>query len=251
MATILHIRSREKSGVTTSATGPRWTAFLKRHSWGLSTCAFVIAGAGLAYATFDEVDRLTRLRAPTPPEVTTDVIVRNARDDEGNRASFRILLFTDEFRWKMSSHAELESFDHPAFTPEMKSVLARAKEVIVVGASSEEVAPGLAQQAARKKEETRAARRASRIALWVREALTKPIPIRKLNVGHHTSTGGGDDTSDQRRVVIILVLERQDGTNVDEALRAAMTHESVNSPIFKVLLSRYSLATGKSFTWVE
>ncbi|HET9361161.1 MAG TPA: hypothetical protein VFO58_15530, partial [Vicinamibacterales bacterium] len=89
VATILHIRSREKSGVTTSATGPRWTAFLKRHSWGLSTCAFVIAGAGLAYATFDEVDRLTRLRAPTPPEVTTDVIVRNAKDEEGNRASFR------------------------------------------------------------------------------------------------------------------------------------------------------------------
>jgi hypothetical protein len=201
----------------------------------------VIAGAGLAYATFDEVDRLTRFRAPTPPEVTTDVIVRNAKDEEGNRASFRILLFTDEFRWKMSSSEELESFDQPAFTPEMKSVLARAKEV----------APVLAQQAARKKEETRAARRASRIALWVREALNKPIPIRKLNVGHHTSTRGADDTSDQRRVVIILVLDRQDGTNVDEALRAAMTHESVNSPIFKVLLSRYSLATGKSFTWVE
>lgn len=235
----------------TAAPGLQWNALLKKFGWGLSTCAFVLAGAGLAYATFDEVDRLTRLRAPTPPEVTTDVIVRNAKDDEGNRASFRILLFTDEFRWKMSSYEELESFDEPAFTPEMKSVLARAREVIVVGASSEEMVPGLAHQAARKREEARAARRASRIALWVRQALSKPIPIRKLNVGHHTSTRGADDTSDQRRVVIILVLERENGTNVDEALRAAMSNESVNSPIFKTLLTRYSLAIGKKFTWVE
>lgn len=60
-----------------------------------------------------------------------------------------------------------------------------------------------------------------------------------------------DDTSDQRRVVIILVLERENGTNVDQALRSAMALESVNAPIFEALLTRYSLSAAKAFTWVE
>jgi hypothetical protein len=220
-------------------------------AWGLSTVAFVIAGVCLSYATVVEVDRLTRISTPTPPEVASDVIVRSARDDQGRRASFRVLLFTDEFRWRMSSYESLESrAEQPTFTPEMKAVLDRAREIIVVGASSEEIVPGLSLEAGRRREEDRAGRRAGRIAWWVRQALSSPVPVRKLNVGHHMPTGSGD-TSDQRRVVIILVLEREDGTNVDQALRAAMALESINAPIFEALLTRYSLAAGKAFTWVE
>jgi len=213
--------------------------------------AFVVAGACLAYATVVEVDRLTRLTTPTPPEVADDLIVRNARDGQGNRASFRILLFTDEFRWEMSSANQLESGPSPAFTPEMRQVLDAAREVIVVGASSEEIVPGLSAEAGRRREEDRAARRAGRIALWVREALTAPIPVRKLNVGHHQPTAAAQDTSDQRRVVIILVLDRDKDTNVDEALRAAMTAEVAKAPVFQTLLTQYSLTGGDAFTWVE
>ena len=214
--------------------------------------AFVIAGVCLSYATVVEVDRLTRISTPTPPEVANDVIVRNAKDEQGRRASFRVLLFTDEFRWRMSSYESLESrLEQPTFTPEMKAVLDRAKEIIVVGASSEEIVPGLSLDAGRAREETRAAKRAARIAVWVRQALSKPVPVRKLNVGHHVPTKAANNTSDQRRVVIILVLEREEGTNVDQALRAAMALESVNAPIFESLLTRYSLAAGKAFTWVE
>jgi hypothetical protein len=200
-----------------------------------------------------QVDRLSRVNAPQPPEVANDVFVRNAKDDQGRRASFRVLLFTDEFRWRMSSYESLESrLEEPSFTPEMKAVLDRAREIIVVGASSEEIVPGLSLDAARKREENRAAKRAERIAMWVRAALSKPIPVRKLNVGHHMpSEEKGIDTSDQRRVVIILVLEREDGTNVDQALRSAMALESVNAPVFEALLTRYSLSAAKAFTWVE
>jgi hypothetical protein len=213
----------------------------------------VIAGACLSYATVVQVDRLSRVNAPQPPEVANDVFVRNAKDDQGRRASFRVLLFTDEFRWRMSSYESLESrLEEPSFTPEMKAVLDRAREIIVVGASSEEIVPGLSLDAARKREENRAAKRAERIAMWVRAALSKPIPVRKLNVGHHMpSEEKGIDTSDQRRVVIILVLEREDGTNVDQALRSAMALESVNAPVFEALLTRYSLSAAKAFTWVE
>jgi hypothetical protein len=230
----------------------RWSSGFAGVAWGFSTLAFVIAGVCLSYATVVEVDRLTRISAPKPPEVSNDVIVRNAKDEQGRRASFRVLLFTDEFRWRMSSYESLESrLEEPSFTPEMKAVLDKAREIIVVGASSEEIVPGLSLEAGRKREEVRAGKRAERIALWVRQALSKPIPVRKLNVGHHMPTEKSDNTSDQRRVVIILVLEREEGTNVDQALRSAMALESVNAPIFESLLTRYSLSAAKAFTWVE
>jgi hypothetical protein len=229
----------------------KWQSAVAALAWGTSTLAFVIVGACLSYATVLEVDRLTRLTTPTPPEVSHDVIVRNAKDQAGRRASFRVLLFTDEFRWRLSSYEALEQLEEPAFTPEMKNVLNRAKEIIAVGASSEEIVPGLSVEAGRKREEGRAALRAERIAMWVHQAISSPIPVRKLNVGHHMPTKGFKETSDQRRVVIILVIEREDGTNVDEALRAAMALESINAPIFEALLTRYSLSANKAFTWVE
>ena len=237
---------------STFAPGGRWNSTFAAIAWGLSTLVFVIAGVGLSYATVVEVGRLTRLSAPTPPEVAADVFARNAKDHQGRRASFRVLLFTDDFRWRMSSYESIESrVEEPTFTREMKAVLDRAKEIIVVGASSEEIGPGLSPSAGRTREEARAAKRAGRIAVWVRRALSNPVPVRKLNVGHHMPTGDANDTSDQRRVVIILVLEREEGTNVDEALRSAMALESVNAPVFEALLTRYSLSAAKAFTWVE
>jgi hypothetical protein len=223
----------------------RWSAF------AVSTLAFVIAGVGLSGATVIQVDRLTKLTTPTPKEIAQDVIVRNAKDEAGHKASFRVLLFSDEFRWRLSSYDALEQLAQPSFTPEMKTVLNRAKEIIAVGASSEEIVPGLTGEAGRQREEARAARRAERIAMWVRAALSSPIPVRKLNVGHHMPTKGFKETSDQRRVIIILVIEREDGTNVDQALRQAMALESVNAPVFEALLTRYSLSANKAFTWVE
>src|SRR4029078_9781542 len=92
---------REESPVVPSAVPVKrkWQSAFAAIAWGASTLAFVIAGACLSYATVLEVDRLTRLTTPTPPEVAHDVIVRNVKDEAGHRASFRVLLFTDEFRW--------------------------------------------------------------------------------------------------------------------------------------------------------
>jgi hypothetical protein len=213
------------------------------------TTIWVIAGGWLGVATAAEV-RHAWLVVPTPPEIIKEVIVRNVSDDDGRKASFRIMLFSDEFRWRINSFEALEKAGkRPQFTPEMKAVLNNAKEIIVVGASSEEIPPGVAFALGRTQEEKRAARRAEKIAIWVREALNEPIPVRKLNVGHHAPTGT-DDTSEQRRVVIILVLESDDGANIDQSLRTAMTGEAARSPIFEHLLSKYSLGNQGSFTWV-
>jgi hypothetical protein len=234
-----------------SATRDRvWRSKASGFLWGLSAMGLVAFGGWLVYTTVFEV---IAAPAPRPPEVTRDVIVRNAEDGLGRRATFRILLFTDEFRWRLSSVEQLESGSGwPQFTNEMKAVLNQAKEIICVGASSEELPSGLSPEAGRAAEERRAARRAEQIAVWVREAVSKPIPVRKLNVGYHAPTRGSGhpDTSDQRRVVIILVLDYQEDVNLDQALRAAMARESMRAPIFETLLTRYSLVANQPFTWV-
>jgi hypothetical protein len=188
---------------------------------------------------------------PSPPEVTRDIVVKHVPDREGRRASFRILLFSDEYRWRLGSFDHVEDAPTPpAFTPEMTDVLATAKEIVVVGASSEELPSGVTMAAGRAHEERRAARRADRIAEWVRRALPEPVPIRKLNVGYHAPSPRLGPTSDQRRVVIVLVLENEQGANMDEALRAAMLQDAARTPVFEMLLTRYSLSSGSSFTWV-
>jgi hypothetical protein len=221
-------------------------------SWKLSTVACGVVGAFLALATMVQAFHVVRLIPPKPPEIAHDVVMRNAPDNAGRKATFRLMLFTDEFRWKLSSSASLENgrFE-PDFTPAMKAVLNSAIEIICVGASSQELPAGVPPEVGRAAEERRAARRAEQTALWVRKALAKPIPIRKLNVGHHTPKPGASDTSDQRRMVIILVLERDDQANLDQALRAAMERESARAPILDALLREYSLGNGATFTWVE
>ena len=213
------------------------------------TAIWVISGVALAGATAGEVRRAWTV-VTSPPEVIKDVTVRNVKDDEGRKATFRIMLFSDEFRWRINSFDSVETGGkRPQFTPEMKAVLNSAVEVIVVGASSEEIPPGVSFPVGRASEEKRAARRAEQIAVWIREALNRPIPVRKLNVGHHAPTGT-DETSDQRRVVIILVLAHDEEVNIDQSLRTAMVSQAVKAPIFEALLTKYSLGGGDRFSWV-
>ncbi len=210
---------------------------------------WIVAGGWMVNATAGELRALWMV-LPMPPEIAQDFTVRNATDDEGRRTSFRILLFSDEFRWRMNSFDAVEHGSaRPHFTDEMKAVLNSAREIICIGASSEEIPAGASFAAGRKLEERRAALRAEKIAVWVRQVLRNPIPVRKLNVGHHSPTGG-EDTSDQRRLVIILVLDQDEGADIDQALRTAMAGESVRAPIFESLLTKYSLGSKSSFTWV-
>jgi hypothetical protein len=216
----------------------------------VAATVWIALGGWLVYATLGDLAHALVVRT-TPPEVVRDVIIRDAEDLLGRQAMFRVLLFTDEFRWRLNSHDALnDGAGQPHFTPEMKAVLSSAKEIICVGASSEELPSGASRTDGRVREERRAARRAETIALWVRQALSNPVPVRKLNIGYHAPTRGAGDTSDQRRVVIILVLKQDEGTNIDQALRAAMERESPRAPIFDTLLTKYSLASGPAFTWV-
>lgn len=224
----------------------RWNTPFNGWLWRLAALAFAVAGGVLTYASVTE----WRAVPPKPREVAHDIVVRNVPDQQGRHASFRILLFTDEFRWRLNSHLELESGQaEPEFTPEMKAVLNSAKEVICIGTSSEELPMKLTSVAGRATEERRAGRRANQISVWVRRALSAPIPVRKLNIGQHDQTEHAHDTSDQRRVVIVLVLERDEAVDVNQALRTAMAGEIARAPVFDALLRDYSLSKGTEFTW--
>ena len=236
----------------TSESAPRraWRSRRQAIAWSLATAALIAFGGVLTSATVD-VWRESRVMPPKPPEVERDFIIKRAADALGNRASFRILLFSDEFRWQLSSVDRLANGSSgPTFTPEMARVLEDAEEVICVGTSSEELQPGVSFETGRRLEEQRAARRADQIALWVRSSLSKAVPIRKLIAGYHQPTDGGlRDTSDERRVVIILVLDHDKGTNIDEALHDAMQREIERAPIFDALLTQYSLSSHRPLTW--
>ncbi len=222
-----------------------WPTSTRAWLWRTSAALVVLGGGALVYAS---VDQMRHLLPPKPPEVAQDVVARHVADGRGKHASFRILLFSDEFRWRISSHVALENRDkEPEFTPEMKAVLDHAQEIICIGESSEEAASTVPPTRARAEEERRAARRADQISLWIRRAISRPVPIRKLNIGQHVRTGQKRDTSDQRRMVIVLVLDRDDTVDLDSALRNAMAHESTRAPVFDTLLKDYSRSA--SFTW--
>src|SRR5262245_53305743 len=98
------------------------------------TTVWVVVGAWLLWSTSATV-RAALLVVPRPPEILKEVIVRNVPDEQGHKASFRIMLFSDEFRWRINSYSALDGGTRPQFTPEMKAVLNSAKEVICVSAS--------------------------------------------------------------------------------------------------------------------
>jgi hypothetical protein len=191
-------------------------------------------------------------QAPESPEQSTVSVF----DDKGNHGTFLISLLSDEYRWVIGSTNLLEP-PHTVlnFSPEMRENINNSLEVICIGASSEEIGRGVSEEQGRLREEERAARRADTIAIWVREVLDEPlVRIRKLNIGHHESNSGlrsvSGDTSHQRRVIIVLVLEADEGLDMDQALRKAFKQESQKHPIYETILNEYSQTKGDSFNWL-
>jgi hypothetical protein len=75
--------------------GRTWWTTLTKYARYVVTAVWVIAGGWLMGTTANAA-RSAWLVVPKPPEVLRDVTVRNVKDEEGLRASFRILLFSDE-----------------------------------------------------------------------------------------------------------------------------------------------------------
>ncbi len=191
-----------------------------------------------------------------PEEVKDRAFIPKAEDKQHKHATFDIYLFSDEYRWKIGHSNILENNKTTInFTPQMQRNLNESEEVICIGASSEQIRAGLTPEEGRKEEELRAAQRAETIATWVRPYLSNHVIVRKLNLGHHAvkfeTISNYDRTSEQRRVIIVLVLKKEDGVDVDEALRDAFNREKAEHPLYARILTQYSLTQGFRFSWIE
>ena len=190
-----------------------------------------------------------------PPEVNRVIYEPVIKDNKGRAATIAIYLLTDDYRWAMGRWDLLENNERQVdFSPAMTLQMNHAAEVICIGASSEEMEPGLSYDDGRRREEWRAEQRAEAIAKWVRATLRRPANVRKLNIGHRDPASAEDaafDTSDQRRVIIILVLKEDEGIDFDQALRNKLREEKGKQPIYNTILTRYSLTQGLTFHWVQ
>lgn len=191
----------------------------------------------------------------TPPEVLVGTFIPVVRDNDDRAASLVIHLLTDDYRWMISRWDMLENLQPQVnFSSSMKRLMNNSVEIICIGGSSEEIEGGRSQEDGRRREEWRAEQRAESIARWVRSALSKPVNVRKLNIGHRDPAleqGQSFDTSDQRRVIIVLVLKMEEGANLDQALRNAFRQERNKQPVYETILTKYSLTQGLRFHWVE
>jgi hypothetical protein len=192
-----------------------------------------------------------------PPEVPDGTYVPRAKDRAGLQASMVIFLLTDEYRWEIGYYETLNrKYKKVPFSSAMKSLIdSKAKEVICIGASSEELEHTLllekGEKKAIEKEEWRAGRRAETLGSWLEEIRGVLIPIRKLNVGHWMRQTNDADTSEQRRVIIVLVLDKQEGIKMDEAFLDALDQGKNNQKIYGTILNEYSLTRSLPLKWMD
>jgi hypothetical protein len=209
-----------------------------------------------AFKKVESVEAFVPSEPPVPPpEVDVPTFVPDAEDSRHNKASLAIYLLSDEYKWKIGYDQKLnDKYDKLPFSGQMVDLLNKTREVICVGASSEEIIKGLTEDEGRKKEEERAARRAKSVAIWITEKLERQDPsilVRKWNIGHWMNRSNGSDTSTQRRVIIILVLNKSSEINMDEALRNALEREKGKHHIYELILNQYSLTRGDKLIWDE
>jgi len=156
-------------------------------------------------------------------------------DSAGRRALFDVVVLTKNYGWVLGSTTELERGDQrltprdieeEVLAPQLREGLGSARELIGVGVAS--------QEGELEREIQRGGLRASRIAQWVQGALGEKIPMWTLNLGRYVepcSECEDADTSWQRPFIVIAVRETDQGVNIGEALRSAMSDkENLPSP---------------------
>lgn len=161
------------------------------------------------------------------------------KDSAGRNALFDVVVLTKNYGWVKGSTTELErgetrltaeDIENEVLAPQLREGLGSARELIAVGLAS--------QEGQIESETQRGGLRANRIAEWVRTAVDSSIPMSTLNLGRYLEPCNDcetDDTSWQRPFIVIAVRQAEDGTNIGEALRAALSNtENLPSP------SRYS-----------
>ncbi|HMN37341.1 MAG TPA: hypothetical protein PKD49_06470 [Hyphomicrobium sp.] len=151
-------------------------------------------------------------------------------DALGRRALFDVVVLTKDYGWVLGSTTELERADkrltpadieNEVLAPQLREGLGSAHALIAVGLASQEGDIG--------RETQRGGLRAARIAEWVHAAVKPDIPMWTLNLGRYLepcTECENDETSWQRPFIVIAMREADNGVNIEQALRSAMSDKT-------------------------
>jgi photosynthetic reaction center cytochrome c subunit len=152
----------------------------------------------------------------------------DGKDSGGKRAAFDYVILTDDYTWVIGSAVQVVSKgqqvpqDQTAqrvITPQLRTDLERATDVIAVGVASYE-----GQKA---EEETRADNRGNTIVSWLDRVVNPATPIWKLNLGQYDKNACRSQeqagSSFQRPLMFASVRAKDDGVNLQEALADAIS----------------------------
>lgn len=152
------------------------------------------------------------------------------RDAAGRRAAFDLVVLDKRFDWVRGSTTELQKdgevipaadIARTVLNEPVRLRLAQAVEIIAVGTASSE---GDVET-----ETHRAGQRAQQTASWVADAVPASIPVHTLNFGQYRNPCADCETADtswQRPFMVVAVREKEPGTDIAEALAAAMQGKS-------------------------
>lgn len=157
-------------------------------------------------------------------------------DKKGHQVDFKVVIITQEERWKLASFEEVETGKAIDILPtyfSQLSLVKASKNLICIGTAS--------QEGNQKKEAERAGRRADVIVKVLKVTLGEEGAekhIFKLNLGKFKVKARKEDTSYQRRVILIGTIEEGNQTaaaDIQEALFDALE----KSPNLEVKISDY------------
>jgi hypothetical protein len=155
------------------------------------------------------------------------VFAIEGKDKAGRRGAFDVVVLNKSFLWVRGSADQLEKdgktiagadLAAAVLDEEVRAALADAKEVIAVGAAS--------QEGSATDEVARAERRARQTATLVAGAVAADVPIWTLNLGQYRDPCKDCETAGsswQRPFIVVAVKEIDAGANLGEALADAMS----------------------------
>mgnify|MGYP001765836354 CR=1 FL=1 len=213
----------------------RWLFSRGGEMAGRLLAAGVIASVG-AWTVWDAYDARTRAKFLRPLisaerlSPSTHAYVIQGLDSAGRRADFDLIVADKTFTWERGSTERLTRNNQPLSGDDVQSIildplvrarLKSAKQLIAVGAASEEGDP--------TQEKHRAGRRAEQTARWLAAITDDQMPLWTLNLGQYQQPCEACDTNEtswQRPFLIIAVQQAAWGTDLSEALADALDSAS-------------------------
>ncbi len=216
------------------------------------TLGLAITGTALLFMRVPSPTSLVPpMTAPTPipavPPISIVVNIDNWQrsatptqisDKAGKLAEIEAIVLSNDFSWAFQSHTNVERHGEATnvanhlLTPGISAVIAGYADVVAVGAASSEGAKenGTA-------EDDRASRRADQLQLWIKEYIPSSKALYALSIGHYNPMVKADKQfSEQRKIVIIGVIRKDDGIDLNDALKRNLG----KVPAFPFNLGNYS-----------